>query len=83
MTEFYPASRTLSRAWSPEDDTLWLLTPKELPLIPIGTVLSTINDKELTVGVDFIPQDTRAGYLSSGLRESQLPLLLVSGWKTV
>lgn len=58
-----------------------LLTPAELPRVPDGTVLHTINDRVITKGKDKIDGDQRFGYLACGfLHDGNPPVLADSPW---
>ena len=46
---------------------LWLFTPAEYAMLPNGFVLTCINGKEYTKGVDYIDDDTRGGHLAYGV----------------
>ena len=52
--------------WS-EQTKLWLFTPAEYAMLPNGFVLTCIDGKEYTKGVDYIDDDTRAGCLAFGV----------------
>lgn len=78
-----PMTFQTGSAWIKEDDPLYLLRSAELDKVPDGTTLHTINRDTLVKGVDHLDDDDRHGFLAYGLRRSQLPLLLVSGWETV
>lgn len=74
LIEWVPWSRQTRTVWNSDaDDHLWLLRPDELPLVPAGTVLTSIMGRTATVGVDPVDGDTRGGLLAYGLLESQLP----------
>lgn len=49
------------------DDKLWLLTPTEFADLPPGVRLQCIDGDIVTVGTDYIDQDTRFGCLAFGL----------------
>jgi hypothetical protein len=63
-----PESFARQNSWR---DDLWLLTEAELEVTPKGTVVTSINGKKKTVGVDEIDRDTRFGYLAWGLYSTQ------------
>ena len=45
---------------------LWLLATAEYAMLPTGFVLTCINGKEFTKGVDYSVDDTRFGHLAYG-----------------
>jgi hypothetical protein len=73
LVEFNPLSRRNNNAWDDRPDKLWLLTPDEYDLLPDGVTLVCIDGKTGVKGIDYIDQDTRAGYIAWGLLNSQLP----------
>ena len=66
---FTPQSYALNHQW--DGSGLWLLTESELEVTPKGTVLTSINGTQKTVGKDAIDTDSRFGYLAYGLYAEQ------------
>jgi hypothetical protein len=44
-----------------------LITPEELRYLPLGTSLRCIDGSLVIVGVDYIDDDTRGGFLAFGV----------------
>jgi len=55
-----------------KEDSLWLLTEKELEQLPSGTIVESINGKLKTIGTDKVDTETRGGYIAFGLREKTI-----------
>jgi len=51
------------------DADLNLITPAQLNQLPQGTVLTSINGKQVVVGVDRIDGDARGGFLAFGFKK--------------
>lgn len=72
IPDFAPESFLSRHAWHLEDGTeLWLLTPRELDMIPDGMVITYIDGTHATKGVDNIDTSVRFGYLACGITTEQ------------
>lgn len=48
-------------------NTLWLVTPEELALLPDGFELTSITGDKVIKGKDYIDGDTRGGHTAFGI----------------
>lgn len=72
ILDFAPKSFLSRNVWNLKDETeLWLLTQKELDMVPDGMVITCIDGTRATKGVDNIDNDTRFGYLAFGITNEQ------------
>lgn len=63
---FLPANKSLNR----NPFGLSLLTPQQLKSLPKGTILYCFTGQKVIVGVDYIDDDTRSGFVAFGFRST-------------